>query len=255
MKTENESGALSTETVNQPTAETSTVGANTTEAAASPASDNVGRLAELAGKIRDAYATEHQADGMVVDWGKKQLAAGIEMGGYLNEAKILVPAKGFIKWCRANFSDLNQRTLNRYMKIARNATLVSQASGLKEAYEKSSTAETKMDSDASDTPEPHEVGEATLTAETEEPSDFENDFKKINGHLTKAKDILNGYQKLVACDEADAVCDLIDALALWVSDYRKNGNNLFSLPPIEVSLDDDQQPTTPEHKGELVPTE
>ena len=233
-----------TKTVNSTTKEVEATTANTnppaTETKPSDSADgtatvNTERLAELATKIRDAYAKEHEADGMVVDWKAKQLKAGIEMGEYLLEAKsLLEPFKRFVKWCRQNFSDLSQRTLNRYMKLARNKgeTHVSQATGLRDAYEKCSGAE------------------------SDGHSDVQKDWAKIRRHLSKAKDMLNGFTDLAPCEEADTICELVDALKDWVTGYR-GADRLHSLKDVncEVPLNGAKQPTTPEENAEYATAE
>lgn len=206
------------------------------ESASGPVKDNTERLAELATKIRDAYANEHEADGMVVDWKAKQLKAGIEMGEYLIEAKsLLEPFKGFVKWCKESFSDLSQRTLNRYMKLARNKdeTHVSQATGLRDAYEKCSGAE------------------------SDGQSDGHKELAKIQRLLSKAKDTLNCYTNLAPCEEADTICELVDALADWVAKYRGKADRLHSLNDVncEIPLNDAEQPTTPEENAEYATAE
>lgn len=237
---------MNAETMNTPTNEVDAITANinptTTETVPSestngPLKDNTERLAELATKIRDAYAKEHEADGMVVDWKAKQLKAGIEMGEYLIEAKSLLPFKGFVKWCRENFPDLAQRTLNRYMKVARNKdeTHVSQAKGLRDAYQGCSQAD----------------GEAQSTEE----GDLHKDFEKIKRHLSKAKDMLNDYPGLASCEEADTICDLVDALHDWVTEYRATGDG-HSLDrhqdsDVEIPLGDEKQPETAEKEAEF----
>lgn len=206
------------------------------ESVSGPVNDNSEKLAELATKIRDAYAKEQEADGMVKDWKAKQLKAGIEMGEYLIEAKsLLEPFKGFVKWCRENFSDLSQRTLNRYMKLARNKdeTHVSEAKGLRDAYEKCSTAESD--------------GE----------SDVHKELAKIQRVLAKAKDALKGYTDLAPCEEADAICEVVDALADWVSEYRDKTDSLSRFKDVEceMPLNEEKQPTTPETNAEYVTAE
>lgn len=210
------------------------------ESASGPVKDNAERLAELATKIREAYSKEQEADGMVVDWKAKQLKAGIEMGEYLLEAKsLLEPFKGFVKWCRDNFPDLSQRTLNRYMKVARNKdeTHVSQAKGLRQAYEGCSDAEGK--------------------SESSEETALQADFHKIKQHLNKAKSLLSPYADLAPCEEADTVCDLVDGLALWVSEYRDKTDSLSRFKDVdcEMPLNEDKQPSTPEKDAEYVTAE
>jgi hypothetical protein len=250
MKTENETDKTETkkpmqneEMKNQTTA-VEAITANTnppatetkpSESADGTAKANTERLAELATKIRDAYAKEHEAGGMVVDWKAKQLKAGIEMGECLLEAKsLLEPFKGFVKWCRDNFSDLSQRTLNRYMKLARNKdeTHVSQATGLRDAYEKCSGAE------------------------SDGQSDVQKDWAKIRRHLSKAKDMLNGFTDLASCEEADTVCELVDALNTWVAGYR-GADRLNTLKDVncDIPLNDAKQPTTPEENAEYATAE
>jgi len=234
--------AMNTETMNATTNEVDAITANTnptttettpSESASGPVKDNSERLTELATKIRDAYAKEHEADGMVVDWKAKQLKAGIEMGEYLIEAKSLLPFKGFVKWCRENFPDLAQRTLNRYMKVARHKdeTHVSQAKGLRDAYQGCSQADGETESDGK--------------------SDVHKDFEKIKRLLAKAKDMLNDYPDLAPCEEADTVCDLVDALHDWATDYRANGDSLAKHRDTgaEVSLGDDTQPEASEEEA------
>lgn len=207
------------------------------ESANGPLKDNTERLAELATKIRDAYAKEHEAEGMVVDWKAKQLKAGIEMGEYLIEAKSLLPFKGFVKWCRENFPNLTQRTLNRYMKLARNKDEkhVSQAKGLRDAYEKCSASDRQGESD----------GE----------SDLRKDFETIKRHLSKAKDVLNDYPNLAPCEEAETVCDLVDALTDWVMEYRArdDGHSLdrHRDSDVEIPLGDENQPNVAEEETEF----
>lgn len=235
-----------TETMNTQTKEVdaNTANANPTttetipsESANGPMKDNTERLAELATKIRDAYAKEHEADGMVVDWKAKQLKAGIEMGEYLIEAKSLLPFGKFTKWCQENFGDLTHRTLIRYMAIARNKdeTHVSQAKGLRDAYKKCSSSDRQGQSD----------GE----------SDLHKDFEKITRHLSKAKDILNAYPDLAPCEEADTVCDLVDALSDWVTEYRAgaNGHSLTKHrdSDVEIPLGDEEQLDIAEKEAEF----
>lgn len=241
---------MNAETMNTPTNEVDAITANInptttetipSESTSGPVKDNTERLAELATKIRDAYAKEHEADGMVVDWKAKQLKAGIAIGEYLIEAKSLLPFKGFVKWCRANFPDLNQRTLNRYMGIARNKdkTHVSQAKGLRDAYKKCS---------ASDRQE-----------ESEGESDLHKDFETIQRHLSKAIKLLNPHPDLAPCVEADAVCDLVDALNAWVTDYRAgaDGDSLAKHRDsgVEISMGDEKQSAVSEEDAEYATAE
>jgi hypothetical protein len=190
----------------------------------------------LATKIRAAYAKEEKAGGMVVDWKAKQLKAGIEMGEYLIEAKSLLPVRGFVKWCRDNFPDPAQRTLNRYMKLARekDETHVSGAKGLRDAYKKSSAP-----------------------AESDGQSDGHKELAKIQRLLSKAKDALNGYTDLAPCEEADTICGVVDALADWVAKYRGEAGGLNRLKDVncEVPLNGAEQPTTPEENAAYATTE
>lgn len=238
---------MNAETMNTPTNEVDAITANInptttetipSESTSGPVRDDAERLAELATKIRDAYAKEREADGMVVDWKAKQLTAGIEMGDYLIEAKLLLkPVHGFVKWCRQNFPDLAQRTLNRYMGIARNKdkTHVSQAKGLRDAYEKCSASDRQGESDGESNPN--------------------KDFEKIKRHLCKAKDMLNAYPDLAPCEEADAVCDLVDALSDWVTEYRAgaNGHSLTKHrdSDVEIPLGYEEQPDIAEKEAEF----
>jgi len=209
------------------------------ESVSGPAKDNTERLAELATKIRDAYAKEQKADGMVVDWKAKQLKAGIEMGEYLIEAKSLLPFGKFTKWCQENFGDLTHRTLIRYMAIARNKdkTHVSQAKGLRQAYKGCSDAEGK-------------------SASSEETA-LQADFQEIKQHLNKAKSLLSPYADLAPCEEADTICDLVDALALWVSEYRDKTDSLSRFKDVdcEMPLNGEKKDPTPEEKMEFVTAE
>lgn len=234
--------------MNTPTNEVDAITANTSptttetnpsESTGGPVKDNSERLAELATKIRDAYAKEHEAGGMVVDWKANQLKAGIQMGEFLLEAKsILMPVKQFVKWCRDNFPDLSQRTLNRYMKIARSKdeTHVSQAKGLRDAYEKCSAANQQTD----------ETGEAEL---------LHKDFEKIQLHLSKAITLLNPYPDPDPCEEADAVCDLVDALNAWATEYRARANgqplSKHRDSGVGISLGDEKQPDMAEQEAEF----
>ena len=217
-----------TANTNPPTTET-----KPSESSAEPAKANTERLAELATKIREAYAKEHEADGMVVDWKAKQLKAGIEMGEYLIEAKSLLRFKGFVNWCRDNFPDLSQRTLNRYMKIARKKTHVSQANGLRDAYEKCSTAE------------------------SDGQSEVHKELAKVQRLLSKAKDALSSHTGLATCEEADTICELVDALADWVDKYRGNADGLNRLKDVdcEIPLNDEAQAPTPKQDAEYATTE
>ena len=206
------------------------------ESADEPTKADTERLAELATKIRDAYAKEHEADGMVTDWKAKQLKAGIEMGEYLLEAKsLLEPFKGFVKWCRENFSDLSQRTLNRYMKLARkkDETHVSEAKGLRDAYEKCSSDKSNGQSDE----------DKTLAA--------------IQRHLSKAKDLLNGLTALAPCENADGICVLVDALSDWAAKYRGEADGLNRAKDVdfEFPLNGEKTDPTPETKAEYATAE
>lgn len=231
---------MNTDTLNTAT---DAIVANTTAAipseTAAPAPDNTEKLAELATRVRAAYTKEHEADGMVVDWRAKQLKAGIEMGDCLNDAKALVPFKEFVKWCRKNFPELTQRTLNRYMSVARNKAHVSHAKGLRDAYKNCSTGKSACKSD--------------------EKSDTEKDFEKVQQHLTKAARLLNDYPDLIACEGADAICDMVEALHIWAADYRERSErhklNKQHDAEFEAADADGQQPTTPEQNGEYVTTE
>ena len=279
MKTENtntpETNSMNNQTLNTPTAETSTVTANTTETTqsevtTSTAPDNSERLAELATKVRSTYADEQKADGMVVNWKAKKLKAGIEMGEYLIEAKSLLPFGEFVKWCKVNLTGLNQRTLNRYMKLAEKKTELSQVKGLAAAYQITSTAQPAGESTTAAEANTESAGEsdgAQVTGQNDESqsaasdknvkSDLQKDFKKVHGHLTKAKDILNGYQGVASSKEADAICDLISALAGWVSEYRGEETSLPRLNAVDFGMPivTDKQPTTPEHNAEYVTAE
>ena len=200
---------------------------------------NSKKLVKLAAKARAAYAKEHKADGMVVDWRAKQLKAGIEMGECLNEAKAILPFKGFVKWCRVNFRKLTQRTLNRYMAVARNKALMSHAKGLRDAYKNCST-----DKSAS---------------KSEGKSKTETDFGEIKQHLTEATRLLNGYPDLIAYEGADVVCEMVEALNVWSADYRERSErhklNKQHDDEFEEAVADGHQPSTLEQNGEHVTTE
>lgn len=207
------------------------------ESVGEPSPADTERLAKLATKIRAVYSKEEKAGGMVEDWKKKQLKAGIEMGEYLIEAKsLLEPFKGWVKWCRENFSDLSQRTLTRYMKLARNKdkTHVSQAKGLRDAYEKCSAL-----------------------AESDGQSDLHKGLAKIQRVLSRAKDTLNGYTDLAPCDEADTICEVVDALGEWAANYRGNADGLNRLKDVdfEFPLNGEKKETTPEPNAELATAE
>lgn len=213
MKTETNK-PMNDETMNTPTIEVDAIKPTITEAIPSesttigPVKDNSERLTELATKIRDAQAKEHEADSIVVDWKARQLKAAIEMGEYLIEAKSLLPSKKFVKWCRESVPDLGQRTLNRYMKVALNQdkSHVSQAKGLREAYQGCSQADRETESTEED------------DLQSTHEDDRHKDFEKIQRELSKAIKLLNPAQD--PCEEANVICDLVDALNAWVTAYR-----------------------------------
>jgi hypothetical protein len=159
---------------------------------------NAKRLEELAEKIRAAHQEEQKCNGMLEDWKKKRLYAGIAIGDYLLEAKSLVPPKQFIAWCRDEFhSKPSHRTLTRYMLLAKQKTHVTKvANGLRQG------------------------NLACADPERKRKSPQQSDFSQIKQHLSKAKNLLNNYPDLISCQEADLVCDLHDAIGIWATDYR-----------------------------------
>lgn len=209
---------------------------NTTKTQTNPdesANVNKERLAELAAKIRNAYNKEHESGVMVTDWKAKQLKAGIEMGTYLKEAKSLLPHKKFLPWCRDNFADLSHRTLNRYMRIAGNKdeTHVSNAAGLRQAHMACSKPAIKPEST-------HKI-----------------DLDRVQQHLIKAKDMLNSYTNLNPCEEADAICDLVCALNIWVNEYKasKDARALNKVGDVEfeMPLGDEKQTSQSKADAEI----
>lgn len=201
--------------------------------------ENAERLTQLATKIRTAYNERHKSEGKVEDWKAKQLKAGIELGEYLLEAKKLADKK-FMAWCRDNFPELCHRTLNRYMTIAVNKceTHVAKAGGLRKAY-KACAKDQQTDA-------PEKAG-------------FSKDAAVIKRHLMKVLKCLNSYSDLIACEEADAICDLVDALNIWSTDYRDRTNrqslNKHRDAEFEMRLADDKEAPTSSQGTEFVTTE
>lgn len=200
-----------------------------TESTTDAVDANAKRLKELARKIQFAYREKEKCDGMVVDWKEKQLKAGIKMGKYLLEAKPLLPPKQFMGWCRDNFDELSHRTLTRYMKLAKHEKHVTKvASGLRQAYREFTDPDHKR-----------------KTAQ-------ESDFHQIKQHLSKAKNLLNGYPDLIASQEGDLVCDLHDAIGIWVTDYRSRTErhrlNKLRDADFEVALVEDKAKPTVQTK-------
>lgn len=242
MKTE----PYSTETINQNTA-TEIMNPNTPKEAASdiPATaiatqaqtNNAERLADLATSIRVAYKETVHLKGQITDgqnrlvnWKRKQLEVGLEIGKHLLEAKALLPHGKFTGWCRDNLVGLTHRTLNRYMRIAEDSDEkhVSTAGGLRQAYERCTSDR-----------QTEEMGEAEL---------LRRDFEKVQRYLSKAICLLNPYPDPTTCEEADRVCDLVDALTDWVTGYRASSNALARHRDtgVEVSFGDDTQPEASE---------
>lgn len=201
--------------------------------------DNADKLAQLATKIRTAYHERHKSEGRIKDWKAKQLKAGIELGEYLLEAKKLAD-KQFMAWCRDNFPELCHRTLNRYMTIAVNKceTHVSKAGGLRQAY-KGCAKEKEAGA-------PEEAG-------------FNKAAAAIKRQLTKALSCLNSYSDLIACEEADAICELVDALNIWCSDYKARADrralNTLRDAEFEMPIADDKQTPTASESTDIVVVE
>lgn len=174
------------------------------------------QLAELAGKITDAYEVTKRCDGKLGDWHKKQLQAGIEAGRYLIEAKNIVASGEWMSWCKANLKGVVHRTLIRYMDIARNETHVStQAKSLRHAYQICA-----------------KIGKPTAPP-------VKSDLQIIQGYLRKASDLLNAQSPADDDAEADEVCDLVAALGDWVTGYRqtKERKRLDVLNEAQFTMD------------------
>ena len=95
--------------------------------------------------------------------------------------------------------------------------------------------------------------------EAPEEAGFTKDADAIKRHLMKALSCLNNHSDLISCEEADAICDLVDALNGWVTDYRDRSNrqslNKHRDAEFEMSLTDDKQTTTAPESTEMVVVE
>ena len=126
------------------------------------------------------------------------------------------------------------------MKVAINKceTYVSKADGLRQAYR----ACTKVQ----ETDSPEKTG-------------FDKDAPEIKRVLTKALKYLSNHPDLISSEEADAVCDLVDALNIWVTDYRartdRHSLNKHRDTEFEMPITDEKESPTSSQATEFATAE
>lgn len=81
------------------------------------------KLGELAATIRDSHKTAISLAEQTRKKGAEAITEALLCGKALNEAKELVPHGQWLKWLTENCSGVDERTAQRYMKLAKNDRL------------------------------------------------------------------------------------------------------------------------------------